>query len=87
MDEKSVKEQFQKPSGIDATPAPFTWADARAAVEAERAAAREQPQTAAPAPPPSCNPVNEIDEWIREIKEMSKRRREHRRRNCPYCSC
>lgn len=49
-------------------PPPFTWADARAAVEAERAAAREQLQTA---PPP--NPVNEIDQWIRETKKTNRR--------------
>ena len=52
-------------------PPPFTWADARAAVEAERATAREQLQTAPPAPPP--NPVNEIDQWIRETKKTNRR--------------
>lgn len=62
-----------------ATKTQFTWADARAALEAEKAAAREQqPQRAAPSPSPAApqpSRVDEVNQWIRDIQDMRKRGR------------
>jgi len=71
MDEKLVKEQFKKPSGTDAPKTQLTWTDAdiRAELAAiERANARKGPLTAA-----QQAHTDEINKWIRVIKQTNKR--------------